>query len=92
VNVKQKLGITAVLLILCLGIVTVWAQTSGSYDLSWHVVGSGGGLSSSASYSVNGTGGQSAASPALATSSNFVVSSGYWYSHTTIYLPFIQKD
>lgn len=89
---KEKLGITAVLLIVLIGSAIVWAQTSGSYDLSWHVVSSGGGVSSSASYSINGTSGQIAASPALAQSSHFVASSGYWYSQTTIYLPLIANN
>ena len=91
-TIKQKLGITAVILILLLGGVAVWAQTSANYDLSWHVVGGGGGVSSSASYSVNGTAGQSAASPRQAAGSNFVVNSGYWHGDTLIYLPFIETN
>ena len=91
-NVKQKLSVTAVILILLLGGVAVWAQTSANYDLSWHVVGGGGGVSSSASYNVNGTVGQSAASPRQAVGSSFVVNSGYWYGDTPIYLPFIQTN
>ena len=91
-NIKQKVGLTAVLLILLIGGVAVWAQTSANYDLSWHVVGSGGGISSSASYSVNGTAGQSVASPALSGSNTFTVSSGYWYSGSSLYLPLMQKN
>lgn len=91
-NIKQKVGLTAVLLILLIGGVAVWAQTSANYDLSWHIVGSGGGISSSASYSLNGTAGQSAASPPLSESNSFTLSSGYWYSGSSLYLPLMQKN
>ncbi|MCL4265667.1 MAG: hypothetical protein KJ069_20815 [Anaerolineae bacterium] len=90
-NIKQKVGLTAVLLLLLAGSVVVWAQSSASYDLRWHVIGGGGGVSNSASYSMNGTAGQSAASPSLAVGSSYTVSSGYWQGYTAIYLPVIQK-
>ena len=54
------------------------AQTSTTYDLTWHVIGGGGAPISSASYRVNSTAGQSAASPPAASSASYVVSSGYW--------------
>jgi hypothetical protein len=41
---------------------------------------------------VQGTIGQGVASPPLASSANFVVSSGYWFNPTqTIYLPLVVR-
>jgi hypothetical protein len=76
---KQRIIVLAVtmLLLLACGAV-VLAQTSAGFNLEWHVIGSGGGQSSSASYQVQGTIGQGAASPPTAGSAGFVVSSGYW--------------
>jgi len=53
-------------LVLAVGLVLIvagmaLAQTGGGYDLSWSVVGSGGGPSEGADYTVDGTIGQSAA-------------------------------
>ncbi|MFQ5400679.1 MAG: hypothetical protein ACE5E7_13920 [Anaerolineae bacterium] len=48
------LGIAA-LLILAVAGAAVLAQTSASFNLEWHVMGNGGGASSSAGYQVNGT-------------------------------------
>ncbi len=92
---KRKRILLALVFLLAMVVVAttvLLAQTSPSFDLSWHVVGSGGGISSSASYSVNGTAGQSAASPALSGNNSFTVSSGYWYSGSSLYLPLMQKN
>ncbi|MCP4537179.1 MAG: hypothetical protein GY832_08520 [Chloroflexi bacterium] len=68
------------------------AQTSGNYNLEWHVVGGGGGLVSSASYAVNSTAGQGAASPPYSTGSHYVVSGGYlFFPLYRIYLPLVMK-
>ncbi len=74
--------------------VIVLAQTSASFDLSWHVVGSGGSESSSADYQINGTIGQSLASPQESDSADFVVNSGYWVvgANRTVYLPVVIKN
>ena len=81
----------AVLFLLLLFVATVLAQTSAGFNLEWHVVGSGGGESSSAGYVVNGTLGQGVASPPLAGSAAFSVGSGYWVvdSKTAVYLPIV---
>jgi type IV secretory pathway protease TraF len=69
------------------------AQTSASYNLAWHVIAGGGGPISSASYAVNSTAGQGAASPPDASSASYRVSAGYWFSPDyRIYLPLLVQD
>lgn len=58
------------------------SQTSGRFNLRWHVVGGGGGSATSSSYFVNGTAGQAAASPPYLLSRRYVVSAGYWSSES----------
>lgn len=78
----------------------VLAQTSANYDLSWQVIASSGGRSSSANYVVNGTIGQSMASPAQAFGANYLVNSGFWYGGVAaqapgtqrVYLPLILRN
>lgn len=94
-GVKSKSIPLAVFLLLVVAVgTTVLAQSSASFDLEWHVIGSGGGESSSASYHVNGTIGQSIAGPPTTGSASFVVSSGYWFVEIghTIYLPTILRS
>jgi hypothetical protein len=73
-----------------------WAQVSPSYDLSWHVLSSGGReWAASTQYAVNGTLSQFAIGPATGT--QFGVGSGYWYGiggpvPTYLYLPIIYKN
>lgn len=93
---KQILLIIAGILLLFVVGTAVLAQTSAGFNLTWHVIGSGGGQSTSASYKVNGTIGQSLPSlPNVNThsSSNFSLQSGYWSAHsgTAVYLPIIVK-
>jgi hypothetical protein len=90
-NIAIFLALVTLLILLTAG-AAVLAQTSANFDLSWHVVGSGGGESSSASYRVKGTIGQSAASPPTSGSASFTVSSGYWFADTAIYLPAVLKN
>jgi hypothetical protein len=73
------------------------AQTSASYNLEWHVVGGGGGPITSASYAVNSTTGQKAASPPYSASSHYTVSGGYWFSGSLapiwqVYLPLVFRN
>ncbi len=95
---KQKYLRTLLACILLIFLITagvvVLAQSSASFDLSWHVVGSGGGESNSADFKVQGTIGQSIASPRYADSADFVVASGYWAvgTNSTVYLPLITKN
>ena len=55
----------------------VLAQVSTNYDLSWHVLSSGGGERESANYLVQDTLAQLASGPSAST--NFLVGAGYWY-------------
>ena len=57
-RLTRLIAAVALLLLLTTG-VFVMAQSSASFDLSWYVIGNGGGRSSSSSYSVDGTIGQS---------------------------------
>jgi len=74
------------------------AQVSDNYDLSWHVVSSGGGPMSSSNYAMNSTLGQPVTGPAEST--NYGQGAGYWYGvliqigpvEFKIYLPVILKD
>jgi hypothetical protein len=69
------------------------AQTSINYNLEWHVIGGGGQPVSSASYAVNSTAGQAAASPPISTSASYVVSGGYWFSPPYgVYLPVVLRS
>jgi hypothetical protein len=87
-----------VALVVCLLLVAagtlVMAQSSARFDLSWHIIGNGGGVSSSASYRVHGTIGQSVASQPTAGSASYRASSGYWFVDTgmSVYLPALLKN
>ena len=89
-NRKHACLLLALLLLLgtlTFGVISL-AQTSASYNLEWHVIGGGGGPLSSASYVVNGTVGQGAASPPYSAGDRYVVSGGYWFTPVyRIYLP-----
>jgi len=87
----KKLSVILLLvgLLLLLTILATAAAPTG-FAVPWQVVGSGGGDSSSASFSVSGTIGQ----PLTGVSSNntFTLPSGYWSGETgnySIYLPII---
>jgi len=69
------------------------AQTSATYNLEWHVIGGGGGPINSASYAVNSTAGQGAASPPYSASANYGVSAGYWFApNYRVFLPLVVRD
>lgn len=97
-RLKSKSILLGLLLLLVLVMATtVLAQSSASFDLSWHVTGSGGQESGSASYQLQGTLGQGTASPPTSGSASFMVSSGYWFANigstgTILYLPLILKN
>jgi hypothetical protein len=83
------LALAILLGMLTAGVIAL-AQTSASYNLEWHVVGGGGGPVSSASYAVDSTVGQGAASPPYSVGSNYAVSGGYWFIWVyRIYLPLV---
>ncbi|MCK4734596.1 MAG: hypothetical protein KAT65_19225 [Methanophagales archaeon] len=62
--------------LLCLTSIA-FAQVSETYDLSWHVIGGGGGQMDSASYAMRSTAGQIIG---LSSSDNYQLGAGYWYS------------
>jgi PKD repeat protein len=67
-------GLLILLGMLCL-IGTASAMGSLNYDLSWNVIGGGGGFLSSPSYSMGSTVGQI---PGFSTSSSYKLQSGFW--------------
>lgn len=67
-------GCTVLLALLCLA-GTAAAMGSAHYDLSWNVIGGGGGAPASASYAMGGTLGQI---PGIADSTNHVLYAGFW--------------
>lgn len=73
------------ILILIIAIVpSTYAQSGGSYDLSWSTLDGGGGQSSGGSFSVSGTAGQGDASNAK-TGGTFEHISGFWsFLETTL--------
>ena len=93
---KYRMQIVALCLLLLLAAVgtAVWAQSSGGFNLEWHVIGGGGQESLSANFRVSGTVGQSLASPPTAASASYRVSSGYWFAETgtRLYLPVLVME
>jgi hypothetical protein len=74
----------------------VLAASADSFDLGWHVVAGGGGVSSSAGYALHGTAGQPAAG--VLSGGGYVLGSGFWGGgevvHGTIrvYLPVVMRN
>lgn len=75
------------------------AQTGGSFDLSWHTVDSGGGVSTGGSFALSGTIGQPDAGQS--TGGSYTLRGGFWLSGAaaagnnpryTVHLPLIVKD
>jgi hypothetical protein len=86
-------GLLLASLIVTMG--TGLAQTSGNFNLEWHVFGGGGQPVSSANYVVNSTVGQGAASPPYSQSANYVVCAGYWcerFLTIDLFLPLSLKN
>ena len=84
---KRKV-ILALVLIITLGAVPVLAQISAAYDLSWHVIGGGGGRMESTGHTLQGTVGQ--AVTGSMGSSGYTSCSGFWCgaeSEYRVYLP-----
>lgn len=73
---RLKLLVGIIALIAAGAAVTVFAQVSGSYDLSWHVIGAGGGERASASFRVQDTAGQPAVGRSQGTAVELIA--GFW--------------
>lgn len=86
-------GLLLASLIVTMG--TGLAQTSGNFNLEWHVFGGGGQPVSSAHYTINSTAGQGAASPPYSQSASYVVCAGYWCSPgltIDLFLPLVLRN
>lgn len=84
---KQVASLLLLLAVLALATM-VLAQSSADFDLSWHVIGSGGGHSTSDDFIVQGTAGQAAAGPPPAQGAGYRLNSGFWYPpEFKLYLP-----
>ena len=80
--------IAALALLLLAGV----ALAFDGYDLSWDVIGGGGGHSEAAPYALDGTIGQAVAGPV--SSASYDLCSGYWCggaAGNNIYLPLIMR-
>jgi hypothetical protein len=97
---KEKyLLIVIVLALLFMTTAAILAQSSGNFNLGWHVVGSGSGESASAHYKMQGTTGQTFAGPPKSNSSSFIINSGFWLGSrdsdnggTAVYMPAILRN
>lgn len=91
---RGPLWATIVLLLFLVAGAAVMAQTSAGFNLEWHVIGGGGGESTSANYEINGTAGQSLAGPPDSDSGSFVVRSGFWSLGTErrVFLPVLRTS
>lgn len=89
---KITLAALLVLLLSLAIVVVVAAQTGEGFDLSWNVIGAGGGKSSGGDYSLEGTLGQTAVD--TTSGSGRALTQGFWQEFlSTIYnmLPFTVK-
>jgi hypothetical protein len=74
--------------LLCLTSIA-YAGVSTNYDLSWHVIGGGGGAMDSANYILRSTAGPVIGS---SESSNYRMGTGYWYGTVSTTTPQIKFD
>ncbi len=85
------IGAAALLVVLLLTGIAA-AQTSASFDLSWHVLAGGGGQAAGTTYAANHTVGQGTIG--WADSSSYGAGIGYWYGAMggyRIFLPLVLK-
>jgi len=72
------------------------ALANGSYDLSWHVIGGGGGHAEAGNYSLDSTAGQAVAE--TVSNGGYTLCSGFWCGAAVaavehkIYLPMVLKN
>jgi hypothetical protein len=92
-NWKRLLFLLATAVLLLSGGV-VLSQSSANFNLNWSTMAGGGGESTSATYRVEGSIGQSLTE--LSSSGDYRVQSGFWQAHiaepSTIYLPLIMRE
>ena len=76
-NRRQLLIMTGGLLAVGLLVAGALAASPAGFDLSWHVIASGGGHSSSAGYALDGSIGQPAVG--ALSNSNYRLGGGFWW-------------
>ncbi len=89
---------TLAVLVVILGALALWAagsalaQTSANYDLSWNVLGNGGGAMDSANYGLRFTVGQTIVGPA--SGADYGLGAGFWQAPDffQLYLPLILRN
>ena len=93
----NKLPIRALSAALLCGLIlvsVVLAQTSTDYDLTWHVVGSGGKAMASTAYAMEGTFGQVVIG--RTESMQYALCEGYWYPYPsnlyTVFIPLVLRS
>lgn len=91
---RHRLSLVLLALTLLITTTTVLAQTGDGYDLTWNTVDGGGGASSSGSYVIDGTVGQSDAG--VMSGASYTLSGGFWGSPNVtaqfkIYLPLVLR-
>jgi hypothetical protein len=80
-------------------LISIVASSQGVFDINWHTIDGGGGVSKGSTYSVHGTVGQPEAQPGISASSGvtYTVNSGFWVTglfpdvEHLINLPLIQR-
>ena len=94
-NTRHRITLKIVLILAaCLALVTpVLAQVSATFDLSWHVIGSGGGQMGGPGHTIAGTIGQ----PTVGTmgGSGHALCSGFWCgipAEYRVYLPLTLRN
>ncbi|GAB4278236.1 MAG: hypothetical protein Kow0080_29710 [Candidatus Promineifilaceae bacterium] len=93
---KRILVLVVLLGLLVTGGGILFAQTGGSYSLTWSTVDSGGGSLSGGSYALSGTAGQ--ADAGLLSGGSYTLLGGFWGAGAssgvtgyTVYLPAVLK-
>jgi hypothetical protein len=98
----RRVALITLLLVTCLALAVpalrraqdvVLAQVSANYDLSWHVIGGGGGRMAGTQYTLQGTTGQPVMGPAAG--SGHTLCSGFWCgvgAEYRVYLPLVLRN
>ena len=94
-HTKTLVALIAILSVLLLALWaagSALAQTSDNYDLSWNVLGSGGGATESTNYGLRFTVGQAVVGPAKGT--GYGLGAGYWQApaFSRLYLPLVLRS
>jgi hypothetical protein len=87
-------GVAILVGIILLALASIaFAQVSSNHDLSWHIIGGGGGQMASAGHTLNSTLGQPATDPT--SSDEHALCSGFWCAEAAgfkVYLPLVLRN